>query len=162
MQKHLIRCIFLSTWMRAAAIFFVVASSWGNICCPPLRNGGISKRTPRDTSRCCISKPLSAMTESPRSSFSRRPLCRAMARSDIAPSNTRDTKVTWLWGAIPIRLFNSVVIFIGWPSSAFSDKWGTNINEEFCTINNYTSGWIELFKGRRHELVNFPSRKPCW
>ena len=60
------------------------------------------------------------------------------------------------------QTFNSVVIFIAWPSIAFSDKWGRNVNEEFCTINNYTSGWIELFKGWRHGLVNFPSRKPCW
>ena len=50
-----------------------------------------------------MSKPLSAITESPCYRYSKKPLCSVMAWAEIEPSNTLDMNVTCPCGAIPIR-----------------------------------------------------------
>ena len=91
----------LSTCIRTAAMDLVERTSSGSICWPLCKNGGMFKRTPSGRRRSSISKPLSAITESPRSSLSRRPLAITRSRSDIDPSYRSEIKVKAPSGEMP-------------------------------------------------------------
>ena len=91
----------LSTCIRTAAMDLVERTSSGSICWPLCKNGGMFKRTPSGRRRSSISKPFSAITESPRSSLSRRPLAITRSRSDIDPSYRSEMKVKAPSGEMP-------------------------------------------------------------
>ena len=143
--KFFIRSMALSTCTLTEAIFRPVRTSAAVSCGRLERNGGMFRRAPMLFSSSTILNPLSAITESPGSSFCKMPQSLVSCTSDIAPLYRRDTKVIIPMGAIPIRPLT--VLWCLYEENkadciSLSDGCWTNIS--VASIITLVSGYLSL------------------
>ena len=95
--------ITLSTCIRTCAICLDMSTSVTDICAFPLVKAGILRTAPWVANSSSIKNTLSARTQSPNVTFSKKPDFSVIPLSEALPSQLADKKLTATDGVMPTR-----------------------------------------------------------
>ena len=92
-----------STCIRTCAICLDMSTSFADICAFPLVKAGILRTAPRFANSSSIKNPLSARTQSPNVTLSKKPEFSVISLSEALPPQPADKKLTAPDGVMPTK-----------------------------------------------------------
>ena len=99
-----------STCIRTCAICLDMSTSFADICAIPQIKAGILSTAPLVAKSSAIKNPLSARTQSPNVTLSKKPEFSVISLSEALPPQPADKKLTGLDGVMPTKY---LMVFLG-------------------------------------------------